>query len=235
MKFLLVGFIALLAACAQAQTKYPYVLPPASCRWGASVDVLAHNKHTKTTHYVFGQYRKTMTFNHHGDLVEAEVIRADFERTAKFKFDGYTCSMSDNDQGYSFGYDEVLGFAGPLYFDHVEEAKYDGTKCQVYYNNDAEGEPDMDADAFYVNRKGFLIGRIQHNDDPENRVVYNYTYHASATVTLNDFTFSDSYAHRCPDGRIYHAPDSYFGQCAASTTGVVLAIVLATILASLVF
>jgi len=87
--------------------------------------------------------------------------------------------------------------------------------------------------AWYVNKDGFLVGIVRHDDDWEDRTVTNITYHGSIKVTMGDFTFSTRTV-KCFDERIHHNPESYWAHCSAGTIEAMFAMVIASVLAALV-
>jgi len=245
MKFLLAFILLTAVATAQTPTEepkpYTYLFPEAPCKWGATVEATSTTGHMKKKTWVFGNYKKEETYNHNGDLIGAEVVRADIMGGMKFSYGELPikCKMASSESETGWGYDSVVGKSDSYSFDHAEDAKYNGHKCIMYYN-DRDGEPDRD-NAIFVDTDGFIIGKIETSDEMEQgvrmyfRTVSNYTYHSGSKVLMSDFTLSERDIYGCPDERIYHNPDSYFAQCAASTTSVIIGVVAATLLSALVF
>jgi len=239
MKFLLAFILLTAVATAQTPTEepkpYTYLFPEAPCKWGATVEATSTTGHMKKKTWVFGNYKKEETYNHNGDLIGAEVVRADIMGGMKFSYGELpiTCKVealtSESETGW--GYGSVFGKSDSYSFDHAEDAKYNGHKCIMYYD-DRDGEPDRD-NAIFVDTDGFIIGRTITFGD--FRASYNFTYHSGSKVLMSDFTLSERDIYGCPDERIYHNPDSYFAQCAASTTSVIIGVVAATLLSALVF
>jgi len=233
MKFVVCCAVVLaLCSCALAEKKYEYIVPPASCKWGMKAETYTTNSHTSQKTWVFGKYKKVEYYNHNKDLIGARVVRPDLLSDTIFSFNGTGCNIFSNSM-ISFGYESVIGFSH-MTFDHVEEGEYNGEECFIYYFNDEDGEPDKDADAYYVNKKGYLLGRIQNADDKENRISTNYTYYSSPRIALSDFTFDEKYAYRCSDPRVFNSPSAFFAKCAAASASSVFALVLAAVVSVLV-
>jgi len=224
-------FVLCACVCA-SMAAYYYTIPATPCSWSATVEYEGPNTYKKTKHYVFGSYYKSETYNKNGDLIQATAERSDYADkgdSATFSYDGISCSVS---HGTSKGrnYKNVIGLATTS-FTHINETKYNGQDCMVYYNNQ-NGVPNVTWKALYVNKKGYVIGKVEYGDDPKRREVYNYSY--GFMVTMGDFTFSKSYCYSCSDERIFHNPEAYYAQCTASTSTAAVAVVLAALLAALV-
>jgi len=242
MKFLLCVFVAVLCACAWA--KFVYTLPMAPCKWGMTVETLSASEHRTEKHWVFGRYKKIEKYNHNNDLIEVEAFRPDLissetdtygrNKDAHFWSSALSCTVESAGPYISHTYGGVVAFNEKA-FDHAERTTYNNKDCVVYFDNAANGDPvkGKNLNAYYVDMDGYLIGYVSHADDWESRVYVNYTYHSGSRVALSDFSFSKSFAYRCPDERIYHNPDAYFAHCAAGTTRVVVGVVAASLLAVL--
>jgi len=232
--------MALLVACVSAAAYY-YTPPEVGCKWGATIDKKSAFTHTKTKIWVFGNFYKSEVYNHNDDLVRATVYRPDYDRGARFSFDGFTCSVSEGEESEA-SLSSVVGFSSKN-FDFLDKAEWDGTDCFVYYLKNAtprvtpSGEtvdfPNTN-NAWYVDEDGYLIAKVENDDDWSKRVVTEYKYHGSIKVVPGDFSFSKSYAYACSDDRVFHNPDMYFAKCTASTTSVILSVVFAALVACFV-
>jgi len=259
MKFL---FAFVLVALATAQ--YTYIVPEAPCKWGMTVDAVGVSAlpigegikalpgHSKMKVWVFGSYQKMELYNHNDDLIGATISRSDFMRGGMFMFGlqysehGFignpvsTCQIISNDGIGGMNYASIIGYLDEsTTFAHADDAKYNGQKCIVYYDNDEDGEPDRDSFAVYVDSDGYVIGitGVKKGEEGETDIPFsiNYTYHSGSRVRMSDFSFSRKDVFGCPDERVYSSPSSYFAHCAASTTHVFVAVVVATLLAALAF
>jgi len=233
----LLFFIVLLCCCAFA---YFWTPPEAFCKWGVEIDVQKYNAHYKERHWVFGAFYKEEIYNHNGDLVYAYLVRPDFsdKQDGKltrysyiFTWDGTKCtdgSASSEDPPESNGtnyvgvIDEMKEYRS-LSFSHIDDAKWNGQKCMVYYNVNTSAE------AYYVDYNGYLIGYVKDLHKYKSTIVKNYTYYSSIAVAMSDFTFDENYGFRCPDDRVFDLPSADFARCAATTTNSILSLVLAFI------
>jgi len=233
MKTLIVLCAFVLLSLAQ-QEGYHYTVPATRCSWSMTEEYIGPNTYYKRKHYVFGAYYKSETYNKNGDLIGAFCERADYAYkgiSAYFTYDGTSCTVRyGSSSGRSL--QSILGYYHTMN-KHINETKYNGHKCMVYYNNSREyGFPDVNEAALYVDMEGYVIGDVRYANDTLRREVTNYTY--GSTVTMGDFTFSKGYCYSCSDERIFHNPSAYYAQCSASTSSAAIAVVLAALVAALV-
>jgi len=188
------------------------------------IKVLSASRNTLRKIWVAGRYYKSETYNYNGDLVSATLYRPDLAYSGYFTYGQSGCSLSTSNTGGSqITYGSEIGVGSPKDFVHMDDAEYNGKKCFVYY------DINKTYNAYYVDEYGFLLGHVQYMDDPERWITVNYTYHNGLRVDMGDFTFSKSYCYRSSDDRVFHAPSSYYGRCAASTTSSMLALVVAAV------
>jgi len=225
--------IILVGACALMAAAYEYTIPAAPCAWSVTEEYENRNQYLKTRYTVYGRYYKYEEFDRDNNLIYAYIRRPDYYnkgQSASFTFNGLACSVSyTSDSGRT--YEVPVGFKTEDY-PYIAEGKYNGHKCKIYYGYNDEYEPDMNYSAVYVDRDGYVIGKTSRLDDPKYRTTYNYSY--STFVTMNDFTFSKSVVYDCNDQRIFQTPKAYYAQCAASTTGAAVAVVIAAVVSALV-
>jgi len=223
--------VAALCACV-CFADFVYTVPAAPCKWKVTMESTTNNSYVKRKMYVFGQYYASRSYNKHGDLISAYVVRADyaeFTKGATFSFNGLRCTVNyGNTPGRD--YKSVLNFLSKTY-DHIEETEYDGTSCMAYYNDNARGEPDINASALYVRSNGFPIALVTDADKEDLKTVTTFDF--GTAVTMDDFKFSKGEVYACSDERIFHSPNAYYAQCSASTVGAVFAVVLAALVAAL--
>jgi len=227
--------IAVLSLCAlalaQGGNNRQWDEPVAKCSWSAKVVEKTYHKYQTTYVWVFGQYVKKETYDYKGGLISAELYRPDLLQDQMFVFTGTSCYMEDIPADWNlWGYEEITGLSSKD-FDHIEETTYNGEKCWGYYDDDAQGNPDPNTEMYYMNMDGFIVAHTSNVNDWETRVTREYSY--GGFVTMSDFTFDFGRTYRCYDDRAFQIPDPYWAQCAASTTRVILSVVLATVFVAL--
>jgi len=246
MKFFGLVLLALCMGALAQQQKYNYIFPDAPCAWGMKVETESAYIQQVLKVWVFGRYSKMEVYDFNDNLIFARVIRPDmtengYEGTPlMFVYDGFDCYCASPDSDDMIKtYSDVLNEGDhDMQFDYLDEAKWNGDKGMVYYRKNATGNP-LRGDipdynnAWYVNKKGYLVGVVEEGDKWDERVVTNITYYGSTRVTMGDFTFSERVV-KCFDERVHHNPEAYWAHCAAGTIEVMFAVVIASVLAALV-
>jgi len=221
---------------------YYYTPPEVGCKWGMTVEKTSAFVHTKSKIWAFGSFYKSETYNHNGDLISASVYRPDYLGGARFNFNGFTTTVSSSGE-YYWDYSDVIGMSSTEDFQFMDKTEWDGTECFVYYKRNETAKTRLDGtvvdipdynNAWYVDEDGFLLAKVENDNDWEKRVVTEYNYHGAVKVLPSDFTFSKRFAYACSDERVFSNPDMYYAQCTASTTSVILSVVVAALVASFV-
>jgi len=217
---------ALLAIVACVHASYSYIVPPAPCAWSIKIESKALFSYMKTVYSVHGRYEMAEMYDFRGNLIYSGVLRPDFGESVAFKYDVTGTCEVETEPYSAITFADVLSSGGCVsgeetVFDYVDDAKYDGKSCRVYYNNNAYGEPDLNGTALYVNKAtGFPYACVTKASASDTRTVT--TFSLSTFAPMSEFTFSKFGVYKCSDNRIFTTPSNLYAKCAASSVKVTI-------------
>jgi len=248
---LFVAFVAL-SACvlADEEPQHTYLPPTYPCVWTIDADVSTLLTHNKYKLYVNSNYFRTTHYSHSNVLMEDTVFRPDvkfFDNSTNktyfsvFSYSSGGCSNHSKDQGYDLEAFEkkpleyLLGTLSSPVFDlflhnhtffNKTAVNWEGQECTVYF------DLDMDTLAYYVNKDNLIVGIVAKRDIPDQRTTYKFKWGYKSPY--QDYTFDKNFVYNCTDPSIFEAPTRENAKCGASSLQVVAAVILVSLVSSLI-
>ena len=252
MKALFVVAAFALMAAVSADQVFNLTAPSYACVFTFEAEITSLLTYKKVKVWVNKNYTRLQNINKQDVLIYDQIYRPDLifrdgegedarDYITSFSYQATLGCHDDHDSMLSSSYGEdIYGWLfdehngldsvfWPVFyweeFQNKTRADFDGKTYDVYY------DLDMDAHAYYVDDKGFIVAIVTDNDIPDKRTQYVLKYDNRAAP--EDFTFDKDFVYNCTDPAIFDAPSISALICAASATKAVFAIILASLLIAL--
>jgi len=241
---LVVALLALAAGVFGAdEPNFTYLPPKYPCTFTVDVDSTTLLTHNTYKFYVHGEFMRFAHYSHSNVLMEDTIYRPDinyydnvtnktFFQVFGYSSDGCTNTSQDIEPYEKDPMEFFFADKGPVLdlfvhnhtFFNKTSTTFNGQECSVYF------DLDIDHLAYYVDSENRIIGIVTDRDIPDQRTTLKLKWGDYAAHS--DFTFKKSFVYNCTYQGIFEDPNKT--KCAASSIQVFAALILASLVLSLI-